>query len=114
MRERLADHASVFYPCVVQPLTAGPNDDGDGEAEDDDDALAVPCFRSSASILDTGGSGARWNSADTAGSAHVRVGPSTDDDDMPGLGNDGCWFGSGSGLMVNTRGRRLRCHLPLR
>ena len=58
-----------FFPRVslsAQPLTAGPNDDGDGEAEDDDDALAVPGFGSPASIADTGGSGARSNSADTA------------------------------------------------
>ena len=66
MRERLANPAPVFPLCVAQPLTAGPNDDGDGEAEDDDDALAVPGFGSPASIADTGGSGARSNSADTA------------------------------------------------
>ena len=66
MRGQLADPASVFPPRIAQPLTAGPNDDGDGEAEDDDDALAVPAFGSSASITDSGGSGARSNSADTA------------------------------------------------
>jgi hypothetical protein len=64
-------------------------------AEDNDDALAVPGLGSSACIVDTGGGGALWNSADTAGSAHIRVGPSTDDNDMPGLSNDGCWFGGG-------------------
>src|SRR5216683_8063882 len=100
MRGRLGDPASVFPPRVAQPLTAGPNDDGDSEAEDDD---------GSASIADTGGSGARWNSADTAGGAHVRVGPSTDDDDIPGLSNGGCWFGGGSGLMAKDRGRGNRC-----
>jgi len=114
MRERLADPASVFPPSIAQALTAGPNDDGDGEAEDDDDALAVPGFGSSASVADTGGSGARWNSADTAGGAHVSVGHSTDDDDMPELHNGGCWFGGRSGLRANARGRRNRCHLPLR
>ena len=72
-------------------MTVGPNDDGDGEAEDDDDALTVPGFGSSVSITDTGGSGARWNSADTAGRVHVRVGHSTDDDDMPELHN-GRWM----------------------
>jgi hypothetical protein len=36
------------------------------------------------------------------------------DDDMPGLGNDGCWFGGGSGLIAKARGRRNRCRLPLR
>jgi len=35
-------------------------------------------------------------------------------DDMPGLGDGGCWFGGGSGLMANARGRRNRCRLPLR
>jgi hypothetical protein len=45
---------------------------------------------------------------------HGRVGTSTDDDDMPGLGNCGCWFGGGSGLMANARGRRNRCRLSLR
>jgi hypothetical protein len=99
---------------AAQPATTRPNDGGDGEAEDDDDALAVPGFGSPASIADTGGGGARWNSADTAGGAHGRVGPSTDDDDMPGLGNVGCWFGGGRGLMANARGRRNRCRLPLR
>ena len=115
MCERLANPASVFPPCVAQPLTAGPNDDRDGEAEDDDDALAVPGFGSSASIVDTGGGGARWNSAETAGGAHGRVDLSTDDDDdMPGLVNGGCWFGGGSGLIANARGRQNRCRLPLR
>src|SRR6266851_7792430 len=99
---------------AAQPATARPNDGGDGKAEDDDDAIAVPGFGSPASIADTGGGGTRWNSADTAGGAHGRVGPSTDDDDIPGLGNGGCWFGGGSGLMANARGRRNRCRLPLR
>ncbi len=85
----------LFPPCVAQPLTAGPNDDGDGEAEDDDDALAVPGFVSPASIADTGTDGTRRNSADTAGGANGRVGPSTDYDDMPGYSNGGCWFGGG-------------------
>ena len=100
--------------AAAQPTTVRPNDGGDSEAEDDDDALAVPGFGSPASIADTGGGGMRWNSADTAGGTHGRVGPSTDDDDMPGLGNGGCWFGGGSGLMANARGHRNRCHPPLR
>jgi hypothetical protein len=74
---------------AAQPATARPNDGGDGEAEDDDDALAVPGFGCPASIADTGGGGARWNSAETARGAHGRVDLSTDDD-MPGLGNGGC------------------------
>jgi hypothetical protein len=106
VHERLANPASVFSPSIPQPLTAGPNDDGEGKAEDDDDALAVPGFGSSASIVDTGGGSAWWNSANMAGSTHVRVGPSTDNDNMPGLSNDGCWFGGGSGLMANTRGHQ--------
>ena len=102
MRERLADPASVFPPSIAQPLTAGPNDDGDGKAEDDDDALAVPGFGSPVSIADTGTGGTRRNSADTVGGVHGRVGPSTDYDDMHGLSNGGCWFGGGSGLMANA------------
>ena len=102
MRERLAYPASVFPPCIAQPLTAGPNGDRDGKAEDDDDALAVPGFSSPVSIADTGTGGMRWNSADTVGGAHGRVGPSTDYDDMHGLSNGGYWFGGGSGFMANT------------
>jgi hypothetical protein len=74
----------------------------------------VPGCGSPASIADTGGGRARWNSAKTAGGAHGRVGPSTDDNDMPGLGNGGYWFGGVSGLMANARGRRSGCRLPLR
>ena len=105
MQERLANPASVFSPRISQPLTAGPNDDRAGEAEDNGDALTVPSFGSSASIADSGGSGARWNLADTAVVCMSEwVTAQTTMDDMPELRNGGCWFGGGSGLMANARG----------
>jgi hypothetical protein len=44
-----------FPQAAAQPGTARPNDGGDGDVEDNDDALAVPGFGSPASIADTGG-----------------------------------------------------------
>jgi len=79
-RERPGDAASVFAPGGAKPAAAGPDDDAYGEAEDEDDALAVPGFGSSASVAVAGAGGGWWNSADTVGGAHGGVGPGADDD----------------------------------
>ncbi len=120
-RERPGDAASVFAPGGAKPAAAGPDDDADGEAEDEDDALAVPGFGSSASVAVAGAGGGWWNSADTVGGAHGGVGPSADDDivpgfgggggggasEVPGLGSGGGGFvGGRSGLMANAGGRQ--------
>ena len=56
-RERPGDAASVFAPGGAEPAATGPDDDADGEAEDDDDLLAVPGFGSSASVAIAGAGG---------------------------------------------------------
>jgi hypothetical protein len=73
--------------------------------------VAPPAF-----VVGTATGGAWWNSADTVGATHGGVGPSTDDDvlpgfggsEAPGLGSDGGRFGggsgSGSGPIANARG----------
>ena len=107
--ERLGDAASGFAPVGAQPATAGPGDDGDGKAKDEDDALAVPGSVSPAPVAGTSGSDAWWNSVDMAGSAHGGVGSSTDNDvvpgfgegDIPGFGNGGGGFGGRSGSGVD-------------
>jgi hypothetical protein len=75
-RERPSDAASVFAPGGAKPAAAGPDDD----AEDEDNAHAVPVFGSSTSVAVAGVAGGWWNSADTMGGAHGRVGPGVDDD----------------------------------
>jgi len=67
-------------------------------------------------VAGTGAGGAWWNSADTVGGTHGGVGPSTDDDVLPGLGGSeapglgsgagGFGGGSGSGPIANARGRQ--------
>jgi len=68
-RERPGDAASVFAPGGAKPAAAGPDDDAYGEAEDEDDVLAVPGFGSSASVAVAGAGGGWCNSADTVGRA---------------------------------------------
>jgi len=75
-REQPGDAASVFAPGGAKPATAGPDDD----AEDEVDAHAVPVFGSSASVAVVGAAGGWWNSANTVGGVHSRVGPGADDD----------------------------------
>jgi len=84
-RERPGDAASVFAPGGAKPAAADADGDADGEAEDEDDVLAVPGFGSSASVVVAGAGGGWWNSADTVGGAHGGVGPSADDDIVPGF-----------------------------
>ena len=87
-------------------------------------SVAPPAF-----VAGTGTGGAWWNSADTVGGTHGGVGPSTDDDvlpgfggsEAPGLGSGGGGFGGGSGSWAYFKLQTLgvvrmayRCHLPLR
>ena len=50
-------------------MAAGPDDDGNGKAKDEDVALTVPGFGSPALVAGTSGGDAWWNSVDTARSA---------------------------------------------
>jgi hypothetical protein len=50
-------------------VAAGPHDDGNGKAKDEDDALTVPGFGSPALVAGASGGDAWWNSVDTARTA---------------------------------------------
>jgi hypothetical protein len=111
-REWPGDSASVFAPGGAKPAAAGPDDNADGEAEDEDDALAVPSFGSSTSIAIAGAGGGWWNSADTVGGMHSGVGPGADDDIVPRFsgGSSGSKvprLGSGGGGFRGRGGSRL-------
>ncbi len=109
-REQPGDAASVFAPGGAKPAATGSDDNGDGELEDEDDALAVRSFGGSASTAGAVAGGALWDSADAVGDTQGGVGPSADDDVAPGFGGGGGnevpRLGSGGGLMANAGARQ--------
>ena len=119
-REQPGDAASVFAPGGAKPAATGSDDNGDGELEDEDDALAVRGFGGSASTADAVASGALWDSADAVGDTQGGVGPSAGDDVAPGFGggdggggNEEPRLGSGGGGLMADAGARQNAPLTL-
>ncbi len=86
---------SVFSPGRAKPAAAGSDDDAGGEPEDEDDALDVPSFRSSAPSQSVVVELGRYR-----GSQHGGVGPGAEDNAVPGFGGGGSEvprLGSGEG-----------------